>query len=450
MSTMMVYGKRLDARYFPLVLDSVGQGIFTVNAKGVITTFNKAAQEITGYKEHEVLGKRCRDVFQTELCETICPMRRSLEEREAVRDREVLIRTKDGRRVPIAVTTTPLETGTGKLLGGVEVFKDMSLVHQLQQQLTNRYRFEDIVSKNAEMQRIFRLLPLVAESNSTILITGESGTGKELIAKAIHSCGPRKQKPFVAINCAAMPETLLESELFGYKKGAFTDARQDKPGKIAAAQNGTLFLDEVADLTKPMQVKILRFLQERVYEPLGSNRTEQADVRVVAATNRDLRQMVRAGEFREDLFFRLNVMEIRLPPLRQRAEDIPLLAQHFVEHFAANGTKNIRGLTDEALSHLIRYPFPGNIRELENLIERAFIVCTSELITSKNLPVYIRQTQEDHPSAGGLGPDSVRHAERDVILSILRKHKGNRTHAAKELGIHRVTLVRKLKKYNIS
>ena len=335
----MIHGKRLDSGYFPLILDCVSQGIFTVNARGNITTFNRAACDITGYSEDEVLGRPCREIFKSDLCDTVCPMRQSIDTREEVRNREVMIQTKQGRHIPISVTTTPMVTRTGKLMGGVEVFNDLSKLHNLRRQLDGKYRFADIVSKNVEMQRIFKLLPLVAESNSTILITGESGTGKELVAKAIHNSGPRKDQPFVAINCAAMPETLLESELFGYKKGAFTDARQDKPGRIAQAEGGTLFLDEVADLAKPLQVKILRFLQEHTYEPLGSNRSWKADVRIVTATNRDLQSLVREGDFREDLYFRLNVMEIRLPPLRRRSEDIPLLVQHFIRRYMSTSSR---------------------------------------------------------------------------------------------------------------
>jgi len=442
--------KRIDPRYLSLILDSVSQGIFTVDSKGHITTFNRAAERITGYREEEVIGSLCRDVFKSDLCDTICPMRQSINLRKEVQDKKVRIQTKDGRSVPLSITTSPLQTKTGKLVGGVEVLKDLSEITALKRQLDGKYSFDDIISKNAEMQRIFQLLPLVAESNSSILITGDSGTGKELIAKAIHNSGMRKDKNFVAVNCAAMPETLLESELFGYKKGAFTDAKENKPGRIAVAEHGTLFLDEIADLPKSLQVKLLRFLQEKSYEPLGANKTIKADVRVITATNKDLRTMIADGSFREDLYFRLNIMEIHIPPLRQRSEDIPLLVQHFINVNSANSRRNIKGITDDALALLMRYPFPGNIRELENIIERAFILCTTSNIDIDCLPEYIRLEQEDHPSAAGPPDVSLKNAERDIIIETLKKFGGNRTHAAKELGIHRVTLVRKLKKYRIS
>ncbi len=446
----MTNSSRLDPRYVSLILDSVSQGIFTVDSKGRITTFNSAACEITGYSEEEVLGRPCREVFKSDLCDSICPMRQSIDSRKEVRGREIRIKSKDGRSIPISITTTPLQTKNGNLLGGVEVFRDLSQLNALRRKLDNKYQFEDIISKNPEMQRIFRLLPLVADSDSTILITGESGTGKELIAKAVHNAGGRANHPFIPVNCAALPETLLESELFGYKKGAFTDARQDKPGRIAMAEGGTLFLDEVADLSRTLQVKLLRFLQEHTYEPLGENKPISTDVRVVTATNRDLRVMVREGTFREDLYFRLNVMEIHLPPLRKRTEDIPLLVQHFIADYQTSSRKSIHGITEEALASLMRYPFPGNIRELENIVERAFILCTGPEITQDNLPDYIHEHQEDHPSASGPQLDKLKHAERDAIIEALKKHGGNRTHAARELGVHRVTLVRKLRKYGIS
>ena len=440
---------RLDPRYSPLILDSVSQGIFTVNARNRITTFNKAAQRITGYHEDEVIGERCSDVFKTNLCDTVCPLRQSISSRTKIRGRRVIIRSKTGRPIPISIATYPLETRTGKLLGGVEVFEDLSSLVAMERKLDDKYRFDDIVSKNVKMDRIFELLPLLAESESTVLVSGESGTGKELVAKAIHNQGPRAKSPFVAISCAAMPETLLESELFGYKKGAFTDAKRDKPGRISQADGGTLFLDEIAELAKPLQVKLLRFLQERCYEPLGSNGTVRADVRVISATNRDLSEMVRGGEFREDLYFRLNVVEVKLPPLRERSEDIPLLAHHFVQRFRTAGRRHIEGIENDALALLVQYPFPGNIRELENIIERAFVVCQENFIDVRSLPDYVRQHRPEGKLSGGAGA-LLETTEAKLIARTLKKHRGNRTRAAEELGIHRVTLFRKLKKYGLN
>jgi PAS domain S-box-containing protein len=436
---------RLDSRYFPLVLDVVSQGIFTINARGQITSFNRAAEEITGFTKEEVIGMACDDLFKTDLCDTVCPLKKSITSGARIHNREVRIRTKDGRSIPVSVTTAPLVNAAGKLVGGVEVFRDMSQVEDLRRQLDTRHRLDDIVSKSPSMQRIFELIPLVAESGSTTLITGASGTGKELIAKAVHNHGPRREHLFVAVNCGAVPETLLESELFGYVRGAFTDARRDKPGRIALADSGTLFLDEVGDLPRALQIKLLRFLQERVYEPLGSNRSVRADVRVIAATHRDLEKMARDGDFREDLYYRLNVMQINIPPLCERMEDIPLLVAHFIQRFRDRSGKDIRRISGEVLSLLMRYDFPGNVRELENLIERAFILCQGEEIGTECLPQHLL-AGADTPMAG---LDALEQVERETVRKALARNGGNRTRTARELGIHRSTLLRKIRRYGL-
>jgi PAS domain S-box-containing protein len=439
---------KLDSRYLAMVLDVVSQGIFTINSVGTITYFNKAAARITGYREEEVLGRPCHEVLRADICGANCPLKQSIKTRREINDSRHTITAKDGRSIPIQLTAAPLETQTGKLIGGVQVFNDISHLEKLKRKLDERYRFDDIISKNSRMQSIFDILPQVAESASTVLITGESGTGKELIAKAVHSHSPRRDAPFIAVNCAAMPESLLESELFGYKKGAFTDAKQNKPGRIAAAEGGTLFLDEVGDLAKPLQVKILRFLQERMYEPLGGTLSVKSDVRVIAATNRDLGAMVSEGTMREDLYYRLNVMEINLPPLRHRSDDIPQLVDHFIHHFNSITGRAIDGIEERALAILMHYPFPGNIRELENLIERAFILCSGNRIAVENLPEVVRNSvikQQAEQSRGS----RIRSMEIETIREALNKHNGNRSKAADELGIHRVTLLRKMKKYEL-
>ncbi len=437
--------KGLDARYFPLVLDVVDQGIFTVDPEGHITSFNKAAEIITGYSTAEVLGRECSSVFRTNLCSTVCPLRQSIASRARLRNREVRISTKDGRSIPISISTAPLETASGRLLGGVEVFMDLSHFEDLRRKLDGKYHFGDILSRDPEMHRIFDMLPRVAQSESTILICGATGTGKELLAKAIHNHGPRRRKGFVPVNCAALPETLLESELFGYRKGAFTDAKRDKLGRIAQAEGGTLFLDEMGDLPMSLQVKLLRFLQEKTYEPLGSTFSIKADVRVITATNRDLKKMVGEGAFRADLYFRLNVLQITLPPLRQRREDIPLLARHFIQRFRQVTGKAIEGLSAEAMAALMKYDFPGNIRELENIIERAFIICDEREIPPSALPP--QAFVDSAPPADRTGDEvgALEKLERDAIRAALDRRGGNRTRAARDLGIHRTTLVRKLR-----
>jgi PAS domain S-box-containing protein len=445
--------KELDSRYFPLLLDVIDQSIFSIDKDGVITFFNHAAEELTGYRAGEIVGRRCADIFRTELCTSGCPLQRTLESGQRVIDRRVRITAKDGRSIPVSVSTAILCTPEGDVLGGVEVIKDLSSLVHLKRQLDGKYCFEDIISKNDQMHRIFELLPLVAQSDSTVLVLGASGTGKELVAKAIHHQSNRSDRPFIAVNCAAMPETLIESELFGYIKGAFTDAKRDKPGRIAQADGGTLFLDEVGDLPLKIQVKLLRFLQDRVYEPLGATFTTRADVRVISATNRDLEAMVAGGTFRQDLYYRLNVMQFRLPPLCERPEDIPLLTQHFIRRFRHITGKRIEGIADDALSALLHYPFPGNIRELENLIERAFILGQGPLITLDHLPASVLEKQRA-PEAGPrtvplVELDPLKRAECRTIREALRRNQGNRSRTASDLGIHRSTLIRKIKLYGI-
>jgi PAS domain S-box-containing protein len=440
---------KLDIRYFPLVLDVMNQGVFSVDREGHITSFNKAAEIITGYAEAEVVGKECSSVFKTNLCDTVCPLRRSIASGERLQNREVRISTKDGRLIPISISTAPLETAEGELLGGVEVFTDMSHIEDLKRKVNGQYQFGDILSRSPAMRRIFDMLPMVAESTSTILICGATGTGKELLAKAIHNHGPRRRRAFVPVNCAALPETLLESELFGYRKGAFTDAKRDKLGRIAQAEGGTLFLDEVGDLSVSLQVKLLRFLQEKTYEPLGSTVSLKVDVRVITATNRDLEKMVEQGAFRADLYFRLNVLQINLPPLSKRREDIPLLARYFIQRFRQVTGKAIGGLSTEAMAALMDYDFPGNIRELENIIERAFILCDESEIGLAYLPPSVAVTSQSTEGQSSREKGSLEELEVEAIRTALLHHGGNRARAARELGIHRSTLIRKLKRYGL-
>jgi transcriptional regulator with PAS, ATPase and Fis domain len=288
------------------------------------------------------------------------------------------------------------------------------------------------------MQDLFSVLPDIADSPSTVLIEGESGTGKELFAGAIHRLSPRRRKPFVAVNCGALPDTLLESELFGYKAGAFTDAKKDKPGRFAAAEGGTLFLDEVGDVSQAMQVRLLRFLQERVYEPLGSVTPVRADVRIVAATHRDLALLVKERTFREDLYYRINIVKLQIPPLRERLEDIPLLVEHFVDRFNSIQGKDVAGVSDDALSCLMAHDYPGNVRELENIIERAFILCRSGQIESRHLPESVSRPAPGDGPSGDL--DSFRQLEASFLMSALRRHGWNRARTAEALGIHKTTL----------
>ncbi len=297
------------------------------------------------------------------------------------------------------------------------------------------------------MLRLFELLPQIAASRSSVLIEGPSGTGKELFARALHNLSPQRKKPFIAVNCAALPDTLLESELFGYKAGAFTDARRDKAGRFALADGGTIFLDEIGDISPALQVRLLRVLQERVVEPLGSVKTIPVDVRVVAATNKDLAKLVRGGKFRDDLYYRIRVIHLQLPSLRQRREDIPLLIDHIVAKFNRLQNKDIAGVSVEAMARLMEHDFPGNVRELENIIEQAFVLCRGGILELHHLPPELRPTATT--SSDTIRPLSLQSMETLMISEVLRRHQGNRRKTAENLGIDPSTLYRKLKSLRI-
>lgn len=440
---------RLDPRFFALIFDTIPQGIFTINEEGLITSFNRAAEEIMGYAEEEVLGRPCREVFRADMCERHCPLKRSIATGEKTEAWEVTVTTRSGRSLPIAISTAALVNGEGRVIGGVEMFRDISTEEELKKKLYSSYGLEDIVTKSPAMRPVLEMIPLVAKSQSTVLIEGESGTGKELVARAIHNLGPRRDKPFVAINCAALPESLLESELFGYKRGAFTDAKKDKPGRFALAEKGTLFLDEVADLSLPIQAKLLRVLQEKTYEPLGATQPVKADVRVIAATNKKLAREVQKKRFRQDLFFRLNVVTLSIPPLSERREDIPILVQHFIKRFNALQGRRIARCSERVMAALLSHPFPGNVRELENAIEHAFVVCAGDTIQLEDLPPQILSEVRDgsKPQAVSLKP--LEEAEAEVIRAILARHQGNRQLTAAAMGVSRNTLWRKMRRYGL-
>lgn len=424
------------------ILDSVGDGVFTVDAQWRITSFNRAAERITGIPRSDALGRLCCEVLRASICESACALRQTLATGRPIVNKVVYILDAQGNRVPISISTAVFRDARGKVIGGVETFRDLTQVEELRKQLESRWSFADIVGRSPAMQELFAILPQIAESGSTVLIEGASGTGKELFARAIHNLSARSQGPFVAVNCGALPDTLLESELFGYKAGAFTDARKDKPGRFALAEGGTLFLDEIGDISPAMQARLLRVLQERVIEPLGAIKPEPVDVRVIAATNRDLAKLVCKGAFREDLFYRINVIRLALPNLRDRRADIPLLIEHFIAKFNRQQDRDLAGVSDEVLARLMEYDYPGNIRELENIIEHAFVLCRGGLIELKHLPPHLRgRSARDGLSAtAGM---TLSDAERLLICDALRRNRGNRTAAARQLGIHPSTLFRK-------
>jgi len=431
-----------------VILDSITEGVFTVNLDWKITSFNKAAEDISGISRQKAMGQQCKEILRADLCETDCALRRTIETGKPIINKSVHIIDAEGNRKAISITTALLKATDGKVVGGVETFRDMSLIEELRKELHQSYTFEDIVSQNHQMQSLFDILPNIAESNTTVLIVGESGTGKEIFARAIHNIGPRKDKPFVAINCGALPDTLLESELFGYKAGAFTDAKKDKPGRFALAEGGTIFLDEIGDISAALQVRLLRVLQERTYEPLGAVSSVKADVRVIAATNKNLEKQVKDEKFRDDLYYRVNVVKLLLPPLRDKKEDIPLLVDRFISRFNRLHNKNIGGVTDEVLTILLGYDYPGNIRELENIIEHCFVLCRDEIIEAKHLPASVHPILKTDKIESSQ-PATIKQMEIILITQALRRNKGNKTVTAKELGIDKSTLFRKMKAFDI-
>jgi PAS domain S-box-containing protein len=430
------------------LLDSVPDGVFTVDADWRITSFNRAAEQITGVRRQEAIGRPCCEVFRASICESACALKQTLTTRRPVANKVVYIVNAQGERIPISISTAALKDARGKIIGGVESFRDLRLVNELRQQAEQQDSFSDIIGRSAAMRQLFDLLPAVAESGSTVLLEGASGTGKELFARAIHELSSRRAKKFVALNCGALPDTLLESELFGYKAGAFTDARKDKPGRFALAEGGTILLDEIGDISPAMQTRLLRVLQERTYEPLGGVEPIRANVRVIAATNKSLDQLVRDGKFREDLFYRVNVVRLELPALRDRREDLPLLIDHLVARFNRLKARDIAGVSDAVLARLMEYDFPGNVRELENVIEHAFALCRGGLVEMAHLPPKLRGDEATLRS--GLLPGVTLTAmEKLLIRDALRRNNHNRAAAARELGIDASTLFRKLKALGI-
>jgi PAS domain S-box-containing protein len=440
-----------DDRFFKVILSSIADGVFTVDGDRVITSFNPAAEKITGMPASQAVGRRCFEVFRADVCEDGCMLEKTLASGKEVIDHPVNIINAAGERIPISISTAVLRDDNGDVLGAVETFRDLSTIEDLRKELSRNYSFEDIISKSPLIHKLFTILPDVAESDSTVLIQGPSGSGKELFARAIHNLSSRRDRNYVIINCGTLPPQLFESELFGYAKGAFTDARRDKEGKIAAADGGTVFFDEIGELPMSTQVKLLRLLQHREYEPLGSTRKVTVDIRIVAATNKDLQQLVAAGKFRDDLYFRLAVVRFDLPPLRNRREDVPYLVEHFIRKMNARRGKNVMSVSPEVMSILMRHDFPGNIRELENIIEFCFVVCHGSVIQKEHLP---REFQEPSEGAGSgarvrLDPLSQAAGERSRIEEALARHEGNQSRAAAELGMHRTTLWRKMKRFDI-
>jgi PAS domain S-box-containing protein len=425
----------------------MADGVFTVDLEQRITFFNRAAQEITGVPREAALGRPCSEVFRTSFCGPACALRHTLETGQPVANRPTEISRADGQRILIGVSTAPLKDGEGRIIGGVETFRDLRPAPELRGPAFNQNRLGGLISKSPLMQKIFERLPAIARAGSTVLIQGESGTGKEVVARALHILSPRSPGPFVVANCGALPDALLESELFGHVAGAFADAPRERRGRFALAAGGTLFLNEIGEISPALQVRLLRVLEEHAYTPLGAPRGLKADVRLVTSASQDLGRLVEAGAFRRDLYYRLSVIKLRMPNLAERREDITFLAQHFIASFNKRQNKRIEGLSGDTLAIFLGHDWPGNVRELESAIERAFIVCSQGLILPRHLPDHFHpQNSTVSSRAPGL---SLKEQEKRLLREALERHQWRRLATARELGIDKNTLRRKMERFGL-
>ncbi len=446
-----------EERSLKMILDNLDIGIFTVNRGGHITFFNTAAEVISGYNRRQLLGRPCSVLFGNTDTNDPTLLKESMTLGASRTNRESVILTQDGEVVPIRADYMPLHSDHGKIVGGLATIQDLTLAHQFNQVVSNRYTFHSMIGKEPSMQKIFKTVEVVAKSNSTILIEGATGTGKDVLASVIHSASNRVDKPMVKVNCAALPDNLLESELFGYTKGAFTGADRNKPGRFQEADKSTIFLDEIGDLPLSLQAKLLRVLEDQEFYPLGGRRTVKVDVRIIAATNRGLGNLVKNRQFREDLFYRLNVIQFELPPLKERGADIPLLIRHILRKLCTAEVNRSCEISKNALKILLNYDYPGNVRELQNILEHAMIVCQDNMIEPEHLPATLLNPPEIQknrisPTAEKVqGNDMVSNvSEREKIVEILQQYQWNKGQTAKALGIDRTTLWRKMKRLGIN
>jgi len=436
-----------SAHFSDTIFDAINEGVFSIDFNKRILSFNESAERITKVPRSKAIGMHCYDVFQGNLCQKKCSMDHILKTGMPQINRLAKIVTAAGDTLPICFSAALLKDAHGRPVGIVDTIQDLNTEKSSCDTPQPQSSFEGMVGCSPDMKQLFHILPRVSQSESTVLIQGPSGTGKELLARIIHNLSPRCNGGFVAINCAAFPDALLEAELFGYHAGAFTGAVKDKPGRFTAADGGTIFLDEIGDMSPAMQVRLLRVLQERVVEPLGSLAQVPIDTRVVAATNKDLPALVRQGLFRQDLFFRIRVVELTLPPLAKRREDISPLVQHMINRFNKKQERRIKGFSDQAWVHILTHSYPGNIRELENIIEQAFVLCSGDLIDVCHLPPELRPSCAQDCGQGTL---NLKKIEKLLIIKALQRYDGNRRLASQCLGIDPSTLYRKMRSMDIS
>ncbi len=430
------------------ILDSVPDGIYTIDSDWRITSFNRVAEEITGWTAAQAIGHYCHKVINSSICHHACPLRKTLESGQPLLEAEGTIVNRRGEARKLLFSTAVFQDPDRGEQGGVEVVRDLGKLHDLLERIPGMESRGDLVGNDPRMQRIFNLIELIKDIDSTVLLTGESGTGKSVLAQEIHWRSKRSAAPFVKISCAALAENLLESELFGHARGAFTGAVQDRKGKFEAADGGTVFLDEIGEVPLATQVKLLRFLQEQEFERVGSNKTIRVNVRIIAATHRDLVQMVREGRFREDLYYRLAVIPIAVPPLRERPGDIGAIMQRILDRLARRLGTEPKGVSPEAMEIVRRHTWPGNIRELENVLEHGFVCATGRRIARDALPGYLLEARPAAPAApSGGGREDEGHVI--AIQAALERAGGRVQDAARFLGMDRTTLWRKMKRYGI-
>ncbi len=431
------------------ILDNIPSGVYTVDQEMRLLSFNRSLEKITGYSTEEVLGRKCSEVLRSDFCEAGCPMKRSMRTGETLRGIELNIRERDGSVVPIASSTAVLRDEEGRPIGGICSFRDLRELHAVPISQGHARDFQGMLSKNPKMHEIFDLIETVAESDASVLIEGESGTGKELVARAIHRLSIRAGKPFLGVNCASLNENLMESELFGHVRGAFTGAVKDRMGRFEMAEGGTLFLDEVSEISLHLQAKLLRVIQEREYQRVGETAVRKANVRILSATNNRLKELIAGGTFRDDLYYRLNVVSVTPPPLRERKEDIPILVDHFLCGPLENAGGCRRSFSPLAMQALLEYPWPGNVRELENAVERAKICSRGDVIEESALPAEIRHRGAAAPRGRDSFAAKTANLEAERIRESLVHSGWNRTKTAARLGVSRVTLWRRMKQLGI-
>ena len=441
-----------EERSLKIILDNLDVGIFTVDRGGRVTFFNTAAEKISGFSRREILGESCSKIFDKKESREIFSMQETIVSGQPRSSRQGKMMTRDGGSIPIRANYMALRNEKGTIVGGLTTFHDLTLMQQLKQAMSDRYTFHDMIGRSPAIQKIFDMINVVAATDATILIEGATGTGKDLLAKVVHSASRRSDQPFVKVNCAAIPDNLLESEMFGYVKGAFTGAERDKSGRFQEADGGTIFLEEIGDLPLALQAKLLRVLEDKEFYRLGSRHTVKVDVRIISASNRNLENLVAKRLFREDLYYRLNLFRIELPELKDRQVDLPLLIGHILRRLSAARGGRLPEVSENVMEILLNYRYPGNVRELENVLEHALIICQEETIQLRHLPEYIqrRRTTHNPPAKRSVRPLHVSDAvERDKIISVLKQHNGHRVKTAKALGMERTTLWRKIKKYGI-